>query len=40
MTPLSHLYVPGDRPDMLAGPQALGGKSAIEQPRPTLLKRR
>jgi hypothetical protein len=41
MTPRSHLYVPGDRPDILAGTHAPGGKSAIDQPRPTfLLKRR
>ena len=28
MTPGSHLYVMGDRPDMLAGTHALGGNRA------------
>ncbi len=40
MTPRSHLYVPGDRPDMLAGTHALGRKLTIEQPRLTLLLKR
>jgi hypothetical protein len=40
MTPRSHPYVPGDRPDMLVGTHALRRKSAIEQPRLTLLLKR